>query len=83
MWQLLLLYYLSLLVFADYNYTISLPGPVVQEASSTSNDSAKVAAILQQPKETMSKEHVTNVDNIILTVLQKEQRQHVSHFLLN
>ena len=44
------------------------------------DEAARVVAMLQQPKDPLSREHVASVDNIIMTVLSKSQHQ-VSPFL--
>ncbi|KAK9793169.1 hypothetical protein WJX73_002041 [Symbiochloris irregularis] len=48
---------------------------VVRAGASAKEEKARVAAALQPPKEPYSREHIMNVDNIILTVLQKDQQR--------
>lgn len=50
---------------------------VIHKPDAALQDSAKVAALLQLPKDPLSREHVVNVDNIILTVLQKDHKRKV------
>ena len=53
-----------------------------RDGPSTTAEAAKVTAMLQKPQEPLSRAHVTNVDNIILTVLQKNAQQQVGTWTL-
>lgn len=55
----------------------AVAGTALTPGTSAKEEKARVAAALQPPREPLSHEHLTNVDNIILTVLQKDQQRRV------